>query len=95
MRKLVGKHRFCSYKVEKFEDVSHERLVSRLQHVSSRGVAVSMGEAAKPLLFAGLVSKQIPSLGVAGVAFRDIFTCLQMVSKVVLCACHFCKVFRR
>ena len=36
MRKLVEKHRFWSYKVWKLEEVSHETLVLRLQHVSSR-----------------------------------------------------------
>ena len=43
----------------KFEEISHEMLVLMLQHVSSRvagffgAVAVSMGEAAKPLLAEG------------------------------------------
>ena len=44
----------------KSEEVSHEMLVLMLQHVSSRvagffgAVAVSMGEAAKPLLVDGV-----------------------------------------
>ena len=62
----------------KFEEVSHEMIVLMLQHVSSRwlssAVAVSMGEAAKPLL----LSKQVVmSFCVAGVALPDNFTCLQ------------------
>ena len=36
MRKLVGKRRFWSYEVWKLEEVSHEMVVLRLQHVSSR-----------------------------------------------------------
>ena len=36
MRKLLGKRRHRSYKVWKLEEVSHEMLVLRLQHVSSR-----------------------------------------------------------
>jgi len=46
-------------KVSKLKDVSHEMLVLLRSPVSSRvfgfpcGVAVSMGEAAKPLLFEG------------------------------------------
>ena len=36
MRKRVGKRRFWSYEVWKLEEVSHEMVVLRLQHVSSR-----------------------------------------------------------
>ena len=36
MRKLIGRRRFWSYKTWKFEEVSHEMLVLRLQHVLSR-----------------------------------------------------------
>ena len=67
----------------KCKEVSHEMLVLLLQHVSSRvagffgAVAVSMGEAAKPLVLEALkVSKQaVMSSCVAGVALRDIPTC--------------------
>ena len=70
----------------KFEEVSHEMLVLMLQHVSSRvagfcgAVAVSMGEAAKPILLN--VSKQaVISFCVAGVALRGIPTCFMMCQK--------------
>ena len=36
MTKLVGKRRFCSYKLSKIEDVSHETLGLKFQHVSFR-----------------------------------------------------------
>ena len=50
----------------------------------SCGVAVSMGEAAKPILLEG--SQQVKmSFCVAGVALCDIPTCFHKVSKIGLC----------
>ena len=43
----------------------------------SCGVAVSMGEAAKPFMFEGFQTDSKMSFCVAGVALRDILTCLQ------------------
>ena len=81
LRKLLGKRPFWSYKVWKFQDVSHEMLVFLHPLVSSR---VSSFPVASPCLWGKLqnlsfskVSKQVVMLFcVAGVALCDIPTCL-------------------
>ena len=50
----------------------------------SCSVTASVGEAAKPVIFEGVQTGSM-SFCVAGMARRDILTCLHMVSKVVLC----------
>ena len=92
MRKLVGTRRFWSYKVWKFEEVSHEMLVLRLLHgptclVSilwfSSAVAVSMGKLQK-LSFSKVSKQVVMSFCVANVALCDIPTCL------ITCRKSFC-----
>ena len=89
MRKFVGKRRFWSYKVWKVE-VSHELLALRLQHVSSRFSGFLVASPCRcgklqNLSFSNVSKQVLMSFCVAGVARRDILTCLQMVSKVVFC----------
>ena len=90
VRKLVGKRRFWSCKVVKFEEVSHEMLVLMLQHVSSRvagffgAVAVSMGEAAKPIFVECFKTDcHVVLRGRRGTSWHS--NMFQDVSKVVLC----------
>ena len=74
----------------KFEDASHEMLVSMLQHVSSRAagfcgaVVVSIGEAAKPFLVKCFKAGcNVVLLGRRGNSWHS--NMFQDVSKVVLC----------
>ena len=79
MRKLVGKRRFWSYKVWKLEGVSHEMLVLRLQHVSSRSLV---------FFLQSWLQYVVMSFCVAGVALRDILMCLQACRNSFLCGSH-------
>ena len=79
MRKLVGKRRFWSYKVWKLEGVSHEMLVLRLQHVSSRFSV---------FFLQSWLQYVVMSFCVAGVALRDILMCLQLCRNSFLCGSH-------
>ena len=70
-----------------FEEVSHEMLVLMLQHVSSRvagfcgAVAVSMGEAAKPIFVECSKTGCHVIFFVAGVALCDIPACFKTCQK--------------
>ena len=86
MRKFVGKRQFWSYKVWKLEEDSHETLVLRPQHVSSRfsGLLVPspcLWEKLKNLSFSKLSKHVVMSFCVAGMALPDISTCLQKCRK--------------
>ena len=102
MRKLVGKLWFCSYKV--WKNWGSLARNARFEVPTCLGsilwfscpVAVSTGEAAKPLIFKGVQTGSM-SFCVAGVARRDILMCQQndVESRFVWQTQCFCVVFRK
>ena len=77
--KFVGKRRFCSYKVWKFEEFLHKMFILSFQHVSSRfsGVVVAslcLCGKLQHLSFSKVSNEVIMSFCVAGVSLCDIRT---------------------